>query len=321
MEKIELPNIPAARDRIMPFLHRTPTLTSRYISELTGADIYLKAELFQKTGAFKPRGALNRLKNFTAEQKANGIVTCSAGNHAQATAFACSMEKLPCVVVMPSHAPQSKLDATRNYGATVVLHDDLRTIFDRTEEVRRERNGLLLHPFDDPFVIAGQGTVGLEIYEDVPDADMAIVGIGGGALIAGISLALKSLNPKIRVIGVEPTGAATMTRAKEVGKPVRLEKIQSVADGLAAPYVGERPFQVAQNYVDEVVLVEDDEIIRAVKLLLERTKLLVEPAGAACLAALMTGKIHNPGRKIVLVLSGGNVDLSRLQSWYDSPAL
>lgn len=316
MESIDLNDVRAAHERILPLLHRTPTVTSSYISSLTGRDIFFKAELFQKTGSFKPRGVLNRLKNFTAGQKAGGIVTCSAGNHAQATAFACAMEKLPCVVVMPSNAPQAKLDATRGYGATVILHDDLRTIFERTEELKRERNALLLHPFDDPFVIAGQGTVGLEIYEDVPDADMAIVGIGGGGLIAGTSLALKSLNPKIRVIGVEPVGAATMTRAKEEGKPVRLEKIQTVADGLAAPYVGERPFRVAEKYVDEVVLVEDDEMIRAVKLLLERMKLLVEPAGAACLAALLGGKIRNPGRKIVLVLSGGNLDLSRLQSWY-----
>ena len=315
MMMIELRRIQEAQELIRPYLHRTPLFTSRFLSSQTGAEVFLKAELFQKTGSFKPRGAINKLKHFTAEEKARGIVTVSAGNHAQAVAFAASMEKIPCVVVMPSSAPQNKLDATRGYGATVVLHDDMRTIFERCEQVRKDRNAILLHPFDDPDVIAGQGTVGLEIYEDVPEADTVVVGIGGGALISGIATALKNLNPEIRIIGVEPDGAPSMYRALREGKPVRLEKIETVADGLAAPYVGEWTLKTVQEYVDDVVLVSDQQIIEAVKLLLERAKLMVEPAGAAGTAALLSGKIPSAGKKVVLVLSGGNLNLQLLKSW------
>lgn len=311
---IALEAIRSAQQRIRPYLHRTPMFTSRFLGSQTGSEVYLKAELFQKTGSFKPRGAINKLKQFSAEEKSRGIVTVSAGNHAQAVAFAAAMEGIPCVVVMPSTAPQNKLDATRGYGAKVILHDEMRTIFERTEEVRRENNSILLHPFDDPEVIAGQGTTGLEIYEDVPDADTVVVGIGGGALISGIAAAIKQLNPKVRVIGVEPEGAPAMTRAMQEGKPVRLEKIETIADGLAAPYAGEWTLKCVQTYVEEVVLVTDQQIRNAVLLLLERAKLLVEPAGAACAAALLAGKIRSPG-KVVLVLSGGNLSLSLLKSW------
>jgi len=248
------------------------------------------------------------------EQNRITVAISKRGNHAQAVAFAASMQKIPCAIVMPVNAPRAKLDATRGYGATVILHEDMRTIFDRTEEVRKERGAILLHPFDDPDVIAGQGTVGLEIFEDVPDVETVVVGIGGGALISGIATALKNLNPRIRVIGVEPQGAAGMTRALAEGKPVRLEKIDTIADGLAAPYAGQLGLEAIRKYVDDVVIVNDQQIIEALKLLLERTKLVVEPAGAASAAALLNGKIHNPG-KTVLVLSGGNLSLDLLKNW------
>jgi threonine dehydratase len=215
---------------------------------------------------------------------------------------------------MPSNAPQNKLDATRGYGAEVVLHDDMRTIFEKTEEVRKERGATFLHPFDDVDIISGQGTVGLEICEDIAEFDTVVVGIGGGALMAGIAIACKSLKPGVRVIGVEPEGAAGMTKALAEGKPVRLEKIDTVADGLAAPYAGELPLQAIKRFVDEVVLVSDAQILEASKILLERAKLLVEPAGAAGTAALLAGKIPSAGKKVVLVLSGGNFNLGRLRS-------
>lgn len=288
---------------------------SRYLSTTAGADVLLKAELFQKTGSFKPRGALNRLKHFTKEEKQRGIVSVSAGNHAQAVAFAASIEKIPCTVVMPSTAPAIKLDATRGYGATVILHDELSTIFERTEEVRQEKGAVLLHPFDDPFVIAGQGTIGLEILEDVPDVDVIVAGCGGGALLSGIAFAAKTLKPDVRVIGVEPEGAPTMTRALEAGKPVRLEKTSTIADGLAAPIVGEWTLDVVRRYVDDLLLVSDAEITRAIQLLMQRVKLLVEPAGAAGTAALLSGKLGSiAGRKIVLVLSGGNISFELLKT-------
>jgi threonine dehydratase len=312
---VPLDEILKAQSVIKPFLHRTPVFTSRHLSTLSGAEVILKAELFQKTGSFKPRGAFNKLKHLTAEEKSRGIVTVSAGNHAQAVAFATSMEKIPCVVVMPATAPPIKVNATKGYGAEVILHPDVRTIFDRTEEVRVERGATLLHPFDDPLVVAGQGTVGLEIFEDVPDIDVAIVGIGGGALISGIALALKYKNPSIRVIGVEPEGAPTMLRALEEGAPVRLEKIQTIADGLAAPYAGKLNVEIVQKYVDEIVTVTDAQMIDAIKILLERAKLLVEPAGAASVAALLSGKVPVREKKVVVVLSGGNVDLGRLKEW------
>ena len=312
---IELERIREAQKLIAPYLHRTPVLPSNFLGRQTGSKVYLKAELFQKTGSFKPRGAINKLKHFSDAEKARGIVSVSAGNHAQAVAFAAAMERVPCVVVMPVTAPQNKLDATRGYGAEVVLHEDMRTIFERTEQVRKERGAILLHPFDDPDVIAGQGTVGLEIYEDVPDADIVVVGIGGGALISGIAIALKNLNPRARIIGVEPEGAASMARAIQEGKPVRLEKIETVADGLSAPYVGDWTLKAVQQFVDDIVLVTDEEIIDAVKILLQRTKLLVEPAGAAGTAALLAGKISAKDQKVVLVLSGGNLSLPLLKSW------
>ncbi len=314
IEELTLQRVLNAHEVIKPFLHRTPVFTSRYLSELTGAEVLLKAELFQKTGSFKPRGALNKLKHFSEEEKARGIVSVSAGNHAQAVAFAAAMEKIPCTVVMPVTAPSNKLEATRGYGATVVLHEDMRTIFERTEEVRREKNAILLHPFNDPDVIAGQATVGIEIAEDVRDADVVVVGIGGGALICGIALAMKNLNPSVRIIGVEHEGAPTMTRALQAGKPVRLEKIETIADGLSAPYVGEWNYALAQKYVDDIVLVSDDEILSAIRILLLRAKLVVEPAGAAGTAALMSGKIPSAsGKKVVLVLSGGNLSLDLLK--------
>ncbi|HSP06171.1 MAG TPA: threonine/serine dehydratase, partial [Acidobacteriota bacterium] len=296
-------------------LHLTPVFSSRYLSERSGAEVWLKAELFQKTGSFKPRGAINRLKHLSPEEKARGIVSVSAGNHAQAVAFAAAREGISCVVVMPSTAPQNKLSATRNYGAEVVLHDDLRTIFERTEEVRQSRNATFVHPYDDPDVIAGQGTVGLEVCEQIPGADIVVAGIGGGALLAGIAVACKSLNPQVRVIGVEPEGAAGMTLALREGKPVRLQQISTVADGLAAPYAGAASLELVRRYVDDVVLVTDDQILDACRILLERAKLLAEPAGAACAAALLSGKIDAAGRKVALVVSGGNLDMGRLKSY------
>ena len=314
LTEVSLKRIQEAQQNIKPFLHRTPVFTSRYLSELSGSTVYLKAELFQKTGSFKPRGAINRLKHFSAEEKKQGIVSVSAGNHAQAVAFAAAMEKIPCTVVMPSTAPSIKLEATRGYGAEVVLHDSMSTIFERTEDLRRQKGAILLHPFNDPFVIAGQGTVGLEIYEDVPDVDVVVVGIGGGALISGIALALKSMNPLIRVIGVEPHGAPTMTRALEAGKPVRLEQMNTIADGLAAPIVGEWNLALVRKYVDEIALVQDIQILEAIKTLFQRTKLVVEPAGAAGTAALRNQLLGDvKGKKVLLVLSGGNLSLDLLK--------
>ena len=312
---IPIEKIKQAQELIRPVLHRTPMFSSKYLSSQTGARVHLKAELFQKTGSFKPRGVLNKLKHLTSEEKNRGIVTVSAGNHAQAVAYATALEGIPCTVVMPAHASPSKLEATRGYGARVVLHEDMRTIFERTEEVRKERDSTLLHPFDDPDVIAGQGTVGLEILEDVPDVELIVVGIGGGGLVSGITSCVKQVNPRVKVFGVEPVGACGMHRAVQEGKPVRLEKLESIADGLSAPYAGTLPLAIVQRYLEPIVLVEDSEILAAIKILLERAKLLVEPAGAAGTAAVLSGKISCAGKNTVLVLSGGNLSLNLLKEW------
>lgn len=313
---MNLEAIREAQAAIQGKLHRTPIFSSKYLSSQSGAQVWLKAELFQKTGSFKPRGATNKLRKLTPQEKSKGIISVSAGNHAQAVAFAAAKENIPCTVIMPSNAPAMKLAATREYGANVILHDEMRTIFDRTEEVRRQTGAVFLHPFDDPDVIAGQGTVGAEIYEDFPEVELVFVGIGGGALSSGVAIALKSLNPKVRVIGVEPEGAAGMTLALKTGNPVKLEKIETIADGLAAPYVGALPLEIAQKYLDDVVLVTDDSIKDACRILLERAKLLVEPAGAASVAALLSGQIRGTvNKKTVCILSGGNMDLKRLGSW------
>src|SRR5262245_26596919 len=312
---IELRRIQEAQSRIRPFVHRTPIYGSKYLSSQTGCEVLLKVESFQKTGSFKPRGAINKLKSLSAAEKAKGIVTVSAGNHAQAAAFAAAMEKLRCWVVMPTSAPKNKLEATRGYGATVILHEDRRTLFERCEELRAETGATFLHPFDDDDVIAGTATVGMEIHEDVPDADIIVVGIGGGGLISGVAAAIKQKNRSTLVFGVEPEGAPAMKLALEAGKPVKLEKIETVADGLAAPYAGTRNLEIVQRYVDDVVVIPEAPIIDALKILLERSKLLVEPAGAASVAALLSGKFPLTGKRVVAILSGGNVDIGRLESW------
>ncbi len=312
---VTLVAIQEARARIADRVHRTPMLSSRTLSERLGAPVFLKAENLQKTGSFKPRGATNAVRLLPQDARARGIVTISAGNHAQAAAYAAAAEGIRCVVVMPAAAVQSKVAACRAYGAEVVLHGSIPEAFARFEALQNEQGLVPVHPFDDPDVIAGQGTVGLEILDDVPDAALVVVPIGGGGLIGGIATALRGLRPTIRVVGVEPTGSKAMRAALDAGRPVTLERIDSIADGLGAPAVSARTLDLAQRLVDEVVTVSDEEIVAAVRLMLERAKLLVEPAGAAGLAALLGGQVRHRGGSIVVVLSGGNVDLSRLAGW------
>lgn len=295
-------------------IHRTPLLSSRTIGERAGVALYLKAESLQKTGSFKPRGVLNRIGQLTAEEKSRGLVAVSAGNHAQALAWGASAAGVASTIVMPADASPAKVAATRAYGGEVVLHGDVWAAFEKMEELRRERGLTLLHPYDDPAVIAGQGTVGLEIVEDLPDVEAVIVPVGGGGLLAGIATAVKSVRPDVRVYGVEPEGAAGLSRAMAEGRVVRLERVATIADGLAAPMTGEHVLAQAREYVDEVVMVPDDDIVRALRLLLERARLFVEPAGAAAVAALVSGRIALPPHaRTVAVVSGGNLDLNRLK--------
>jgi len=307
-----LDDLRAAAGRIAPHLHRTPLCSSRSLSQMSGHEVSLKCENLQKTGSFKPRGAINRIATLDPEVAQRGVITISAGNHAQGVAYAAARLGVDAVVVMPETAVASKVAATRAYGAECVLHGDVHAAFAKMHELQQERGLTLVHPFDDPMLIAGHGTAGLEIAED-GEWDAVIVGIGGGGLISGVATALGALAPDTRVFGVEPEGAATMSAALEAGESVRLEHLDTIADGLAPPFAGTLNLKIVQRSVEQVITVSDAQIRAAMALLLERCKLLVEPAGAAALAALLAGLVPlPPGSRVTVVLSGGNVDLAKL---------
>lgn len=311
-ELVGIQEIEVARERVRTSVHRTPTFTSRTLGERVGAPLILKAENLQKTGSFKVRGALNRILRMDAPARDRGVVTISAGNHAQALAWAAATAGVPCTVVMPEDASRSKAAASRAYGAEVVLHGTVFEAFQKSLDLAEEEGLTFVHPFDDPEIVAGQGTVGLEILEDVPELEAVIVPVGGGGLISGVAAAVKGLHPDARVFGVEPEGAAAMHRSLEEGEAVRLDRVETVADGLSAPMAGDLTFEHVTAHVDDVVLVSEEEIVRATALLLSRAKLLVEPAGAAGVAALLAGKVPLEGGPVVALLSGGNVDLDVL---------
>lgn len=309
----QLEDILRALPRVTPHVHRTPMIRSRTLSEMTGRDVLLKCENLQRTGSFKPRGALNRIATLSAAERKAGVLTISAGNNAQGIAFAARVAGVHAVLVMPETAAASKVEATRGYGAEVISHGDVHAAFEKLHQIHRERGLTLLHPFDDPMLIAGHGTLGVEILDQVPDADAVVCGIGGGGLCGGLGVALAGSGGDTRLFGVEPEGAPTMTEALRRGEPIRLDHLDTIADGLAPPFVGHLNLAIAQRHVEQVLLVTDEEIRGAMRLLLERTKLLVEPSGAAGLAALLQDRIPVPsGAKVVIVLSGGNVDVGTL---------
>jgi threonine dehydratase len=305
---VELVDLEAARSAIGDRLHRTPTFSSATLSELAGARVFLKAELFQKTGSFKPRGVLTNLAALSEEQRARGVIGISAGNHAQALAWGAAAEGIDALLVMWQGASEAKIEATRGYGAEVDLASPGPTeAFDRLAELVEETGRTLVHPFDHPLTIAGQGTVGLELIEDVPDADVVVVPVGGAGLISGIATAVKGLEPDARVIGVEPELSPALYEALAAGKPVPVNP-RSIADGLGAPFAGDFGFEICRERVDGVVLVTEAEIEEGMRFLYARAKLACEPAGAATTGALLAGKIPlAPGETVVAVVSGGNV--------------
>jgi threonine dehydratase len=319
---ISLDDVRAARERHAGRLHRTPILGSetagRIVAAATGvrlADgrLLAKAEHLQKTGSFKPRAALNRLAALSADERRRGAITMSAGNAGQAYAWAGHAARVPVTVVMPSAAVRSKVDACLGYGADVVLHGaDVGETATEMNRLRDERGLTVVHPFDQPEVIAGNGTLGLEIVEDVPDVDVVVVGIGGGGLISGVASALRAVRPSVRIYGVEPVGSNAMSAALAAGQPVAIRPL-SVADGLGAPFAGEWTLPIVRALVDDVVLLTDPEILAGVRFGLERLKQVLEPAGAAALAAMLLGRIPIvAGQRVVVVLSGGNVALDRI---------
>jgi threonine dehydratase len=311
---LALEDVLDARDRVAETARHTPLEYSHTFSAMTGAAVHLKLETFQRTGAFKIRGATNRIATLSEADRDAGVVTASAGNHAQGVALAASRIGVDALVVMPEDAPISKVEATRHYGATVELHGaDYDTAAERAHEIAAERNRYYLHAFDDAMVMAGQGTIGLEILEDLPSVETVVVPIGGGGLIAGIATAIKGRSPETRVIGVQAEGAASAAASLDAGEILQRDSVDTIADGIATRRVGEQPFAVIRERVDEVVTVDDDQIAVALTRLLERSKTLVEGAGAVPLAALLEGAFdYDEGEPIVPVLSGGNVDMNML---------
>ena len=312
-ELITLDAVLAAREVIAGRVHRTTITRSSYLGERASVRLYIKLELFQKTGSFKPRGVLNKLHHLSPPDKQKGVITLSAGNHAQALAWAARQENIHATVVMPAASLRSKVEAARGYGGEVVLAQG--DLLAACLQIQKERDLTLVHPFDDLHIIAGQGTVGLEILEDVPEIDAVIVGVGGGGLISGIATAIKAKKPAVKIFGVEPEGASAMTQSLQRGEPVRLDRVNTIADGLAAPFAGKHTLAHVQAYVDDMVIVSDQEIVEAMGLIMERCKVVAEPAAASTLAALFSGKINLPKEAtVVCMLSGGNVDRERLKN-------
>jgi threonine dehydratase len=297
---ISADDVRAARETIGADLHRTPVFTSATL----GPRVFLKAELFQRTGSFKPRGVLNKLRSLTPAQRARGVIGASAGNHAQALAYCARLEGLDALVVMWSTASPAKIEATRGYGAEIDLETPgPETVFERLSALQEQTGRTLVHPFDDPLVVAGQGTVGLEIAEDVPEVDVVVVPVGGGGLIAGIATAL----PDTRVVGVEPSTSNALTAGLAAGAPTPVAP-RSIADGLNAPFAGALPIRVVAERGLEIVQVEEEEIEDGMRFLYQRAKLACEPAGAAAIAALQARKVAlEAGETVVAVVSGGNV--------------
>ncbi|MGH9398846.1 MAG: threonine ammonia-lyase [Thermoanaerobaculia bacterium] len=317
---IPLSDIREAAARIAGRVHRTPIFSSAQIGDRAGVRLFLKCESFQKTGSFKPRGALNKILSLSPEERARGLVTVSAGNHAAAVAWAARIAGATAAVVMPTGAPASKIDAVRGYGAEVILHEDRATLFDRLNEIKDARGLTFIHPFDDPVVLAGAGTVGLEIAEDLPDAEAVVVAVGGGGLLGGVASAIKQLRPSVRVVAVELEAGPGLAPALAAGKPVPVQRpVDTLADGMTPPFVGALPLAIAREAVDEIVTVTEVEIVEGMRLLLTRAKLYVEGSGAAAIAALLAGKVRfAAGTRVAAIVSGGNLDLARLP--LDRPA-
>ncbi|NYF78375.1 threonine ammonia-lyase [Granulicella arctica] len=310
---IQLADILAARERVRSSIYYSPCPHSQMLSALTGQQIYLKLENLQMTGSFKERGALNRIALLTPEQAARGVVAASAGNHAQGVAYHAAKRGIRAIIVMPLPTPLVKVTATRNFGAEVLLHGA--NYDEACEEATRicaAENMTFIHPFDDPMVMAGQGTVGLELLEQVPQLEAVVVAIGGGGLIGGIACAIKESRPGVRVIGVQTSRLPSMVRAIEQHHPVTIDPAMTIADGISVRRAGEATFPVVEQYVDEIVTVDEDEIASSILVLLEREKTLAEGAGATALAALLQHKTSLKGAHTAVLVGGGNIDVTLL---------
>ena len=304
-----------ARGVIAEHVQRTPLVTSRSLGERIGATAYLKLENLQRTGSFKVRGAVNAMARLAPAARAAGVVTMSAGNAAQAIAYAGRANGVRVTVIMPESAPRTKIEATRAYGAEIRFAAEMTQLLPMVQELQAQ--GLhFLHPFDDDDVIAGHASLGLEILEDVPEVDLVVVPVGGGGLISGVALSIKARRPRARIVGVQPDGAQAVRAALAAGRSVRLERVSTVADGLAAPFAGDRNLEIIRRDVDDVVAVTDDVILDGLRFLVTRARIVPEPAGAAAVGALLSGAVKpRPGERVVAIVSGGNIDADRLAGY------
>jgi threo-3-hydroxy-L-aspartate ammonia-lyase len=309
---IDLEDVEAAAQRLRGVAHRTPALTSHTLDDAVGATVYVKAECFQRGGAFKFRGAYNKISSLAPDELARGVLAYSSGNHAQAVALSARLLDTTATIVMPEDAPAAKVEATRGYGAEIVTYD---RFAESREEIgmrlAADRGAVLVKPYDDPLVMAGQGTVALELLEDAQELDVLVVPVSGGGLIAGCATAAKALLPSVRVVGVEPEAGDDTRRSLAAGKRVRIDVPRTIADGLQSSEPGELTFEVNRRLLDEVVTVGDAEIVDAMAFLFDRMKLVAEPSGAVGVAALLTGRIDVRGSRAGVVLSGGNVGALR----------
>ena len=316
MSEVTLEDIEAARDRFDgSVVQRTGIDRSRSLSDLTGAEVHLKMEHLQRTGSFKTRGAYNKLQQLADRGDVERVVAASAGNHAQGVALAATKSGIGSTIVMPENAPQAKVEATRDYGANVELRgEDFRAAMAHAQSLTEADDTEFVHAYDDPAIVAGQGTIGIEIHEDMADLDTVVVPIGGGGLVGGVSAALAELAPDVRVVGVQAEQAATVPESLDKGVPASIDSPETIADGIATGGISELTLGLIEAHVDEVVTVSDDEIARAELLLLERAKQLVEAAGASSVAAILSDDLDVAGETVVPVLSGGNIDISMLQT-------
>ena len=313
--ELELKDFELAQERLKPILHHTELDLSSTFSSMTGGKVYLKCENRQKTGSFKIRGASNKIAAMVERGEKCSVVASSAGNHAQGVAYAAKKFGIPATIVMPKAAPIAKVQATEGYGAKVVLAGDCYDdAYARACEICRDEGAAFLHPYNDPEVIAGQGTLGMEILGDLPAVDIVIVPAGGGGLLAGVAAAVKQLNPRVKVYGVQAEGADAIARSYREGRLVTTESASTIADGIAVKAPGDITVDLIRRYADGVLTVSDTEIADAILLLLERCKQVVEPAGATPLAAVLSGRLDVKGKRVVCVLSGGNIDVSFIQS-------
>jgi threonine dehydratase len=311
-EPVTFDDVRAAAARLAGVAHRTPILRSHGLDELTGAELALKAESFQRIGAFKFRGAYNHLAALPSADRARGVLTTSSGNHSQAVALAARLLDVRAVVLMPEDAPAAKLAATRGYGAEVLTFDRYRQDREQVTADTASRLGLhVVHAYDDALVIAGQGTVALELIEETGPLDVLVVCVGGGGLLAGCSVATRSLSPSCHIVGVEPADRPAAREARRAGHPVKVPVVPTIADGQQTASVGARNCAIITHGVDDVVGVTDDEILVAMRYLFDRLKVVVEPSGASALGAILAGRVEVAGRRVGVTLSGGNIDVAR----------